>query len=211
MNQSTPIYGGCQGETHHIWRPRRDSNPEPPDSKTDTFLAVRLQIDNWRWAGVPFYLRSGKRLPVRKTEIAIQFKQAPLSLFNWEDMTGQAPNVLAMALQPNEGIELTFGAKVPGPTTKIAPVRMDFSYKETFGSEPPEAYERLLQDVVMGDATLFTRSDEVHAQWAFTTDILRAWEEEPVRNLPVYEAGTWGPPGVDLFIGRDGRSWRNLD
>ena len=187
----------------------KDEQGVAADSVTETFLAVQMQIDNWRWAGVPFFLRSGKRLPARVTEVAIQFKQAPLSLFNWQDVGGEAPNMLALGLQPNEGIELTFGAKIPGPTTNIAPVRMNFSYKDTFGSEPPEAYERLLQDVFIGDATLFTRSDEVHAQWAFTTHILNAWKENPVRNLPVYEAGTWGPPGVDEFIRRGGWGWRN--
>lgn len=178
-------------------------------SVTETYLAVRLAVDNWRWAGVPFYLRSAKRLPSRLTEIAIQFKQAPLSLFNWHNVSGDAPNRLVMGLQPNEGIVMSFGAKIPGPENKIAPVRMEFSYKETFGDEPPEAYERLLLDALMGDATLFTRSDEVSAQWGFTSNILKGWADNPVRNLPVYEAGTWGPPGADEFMARDGRSWHN--
>ena len=178
-------------------------------SLTETFLAARLFVDNWRWSGVPFYLRSGKSLPCRKTEITIHFKQVPLSLFNWRNMAGDAPNELVLNLQPDEGITLTFGAKVPGPVNEIAPVQMDFSYNGTFGSEPPEAYERLLLDGLLGDATLFTRSDEVYAQWAYTTRILEAWAKFPVRNLPVYEAGTWGPPGADEFIQKDGRLWRN--
>lgn len=178
------------------------------NSTTETFLAARLFVDNWRWAGVPFYLRSGKRLPARLTEIVIQFKLAPLSLFNWQTMT-RAPNTLIIRIQPNEGITLTFGAKVPGPSTEMAPVRMDFDYLETFGIEPPEAYERLLLDVFLGDATLFTRSDEVEAQWTFTNNLLAAWQENPVRNLPVYEAGTWGPPGVDDFISRETYGWHN--
>ena len=178
-------------------------------SVTETFLVSRLFVDNWRWSGVPFYLRSGKCLPCRKTEITIHFKQVPLSLFNWRNMAGDAPNELVLNLQPDEGITLTFGAKVPGPVNEIAPVQMDFSYNATFGSEPPEAYERLLLDCLLGDATLFTRSDEVYAQWAFTTRILEAWKSFPVRNLPVYEAGTWGPPGADEFIQKDGHSWRN--
>ena len=175
---------------------------------TETYLAARLFVDNWRWAGVPFYIRSGKHLPDRLTEIAIQFKQVPLPLFNWRNMAGTAPNVLVLTLQPNEGITLTFGAKAPGQVNEIAPVKMQFNYKEAFGTEPPDAYERLILDVITGDATLFTRSDEVLAAWTFTTRILEAWQSHPVRNLPVYEAGTWGPPGADELIERDNRIWR---
>ncbi len=177
-------------------------------SITETFLAMRLFIDNWRWAGVPFYIRSGKRLPKTITEIAIQFKQVPLSLFGWKNMAGEAPNMLILGIQPDEGITLTFGAKVPGPINQISPVKMEFDYVSTFGGEPPEAYERLLADVINGDATLFTRTDEVEAAWRFTTEIIRAWENEKTSNIPVYEAGTWGPTGVDEFIRRDGRRWR---
>lgn len=179
------------------------------NSTTETFLAMRLFIDNWRWAGVPFYIRSGKRLPKSVTEIVIQYKQVPLSLFGWRNMAGDAPNQLILCIQPDEGITLTFGAKAPGPINQIAPVNMSFDYVSTFGTEPPEAYERLLLDVMMGDATLFTRADEVKAAWKFTTDILEAWQQAGVKNLPVYEAGTWGPSGVDDFIQRDGRKWRN--
>lgn len=186
----------------------KDEKGVSPDSLTETYLAVRLFVDNWRWAGVPFYLRSGKRMPTRATEIAIQFKQPPLSLFNWQNMAGSAPNVLVLSLQPNEGITLTFGAKPPRPN-EIAPVQMHFSYEDTFGIRPPEAYERLLLDVMIGDATLFTRSDEVLEAWAFTTQIVEAWKEFPIRNIPVYEAGTWGPPGADDFIARDRLAWRN--
>jgi glucose-6-phosphate 1-dehydrogenase len=178
------------------------------NSITETFLAMRLFIDNWRWAGVPFYIRSGKRLPKTVTEIAIQFKQIPLSLFGWKNMAGEAPNMLILGIQPDEGITLTFGAKSPGPINQISPVKMEFDYVSTFGGEPPEAYERLLIDVLNGDATLFTRSDEVEAAWKFTTEIIRAWENEKTPNIPVYEAGTWGPAGVDEFIQRDGRRWR---
>ncbi|WP_299028155.1 glucose-6-phosphate dehydrogenase [uncultured Thermanaerothrix sp.] len=188
----------------------KDEPGVPADSVTETFLAVRLFVDNWRWAGVPFYLRSGKRLPVRCTEVVIQFRQMPLSLFNWHNVAGEAPNALVLRLQPNEGIALEFGAKAPGPVNQITPVKLEFSYQETFGVQPPEAYERLLLDALLGDATLFTRSDEVLAQWSFTSEILKAWQEYPVRNLPVYESGTWGPPGADDFIRQDGRAWRNL-
>jgi glucose-6-phosphate 1-dehydrogenase len=177
-------------------------------STTETYLAARLLVDNWRWAGVPFYIRSGKALPMRATEIAIIFKQAPLSLFSWRNLAGDAPNMLVLNIQPNEGITLTFGAKAPGPINQINPVRMDFDYVGTFGVEPPEAYVRLLMDCISGDATLFTRTDEVLAAWSFTTGILNAWASKPARNLPVYEAGTWGPDGADEFVQRDGREWR---
>lgn len=187
----------------------KDEPGVAPNSLTETFLAARVWVDNWRWAGVPFYVRSGKRLPERLTEVAIHFKQVPLSLFNWENLAGQAPNVLSLNLQPNEGITLTFGAKTPGPVNQISPVHMKFSYQETFGGEPPDAYERLLLDSISGDATLFTRSDEVRNQWAFISTILDAWKNSPIKNLPVYEAGTWGPPGVDEFIAQDGFKWRN--
>jgi glucose-6-phosphate 1-dehydrogenase len=187
----------------------RDEKGVPPDSTTETFLVARLLIDNWRWAGVPFYLRCGKRLTSRVTEVAIQFKQPPLRLFDWQDMGGAAPNALVLNIQPDEGITLTFGAKTPRPRTQIAPVKMQFSYQEAFGTEPPEAYERLLLDCLAGDATLFTRSDEVLAAWRYTSEILQAWQDFPARNLPIYEAGTWGPTGADDFIGGDGWSWRN--
>jgi glucose-6-phosphate 1-dehydrogenase len=187
----------------------KDEDGVPVNSITETFLAGRLFVDNWRWAGVPFYIRSGKSLAKRMTEIAIQFKQAPLSLFNWKNMAGEAPNILTLNLQPDEGITLSFGAKIPGPMNEIAPVKMSFNYQETFGGEPPEAYERLIQDCISGDATLFTRSDEVNAQWKFTNNILEAWKSNPVKNLPVYEAGTWGPPGADEFIQKDKKNWNN--
>ncbi len=187
----------------------KDEQGVPPDSITETYMAARIFIDNWRWAGVPFYVRCGKRLGARVTEIVIQFKQPPLRMFDWQDMGGAAPNQLILNIQPNEGITLTFGAKNQRPRTQIAPVRMQFSYQEAFGAEPPEAYERLLLDCLVGDATLFTRSDEVLTAWEFTEDILKVWQQEKVKNLPIYEAGTWGPTGADDFIKRDDWSWRN--
>lgn len=187
----------------------KDEAGVPSASLTETLLAARLYIDNWRWAGVPFFVRSGKRLPARLTEIVIRFRQAPLSLFEWHNLAGDAPNTLVLSLQPNEGITLEFGAKTPGPVNQIAPVKMEFNYQQTFGGEPPEAYERLLLDCIQGDATLFTRSDEVLGQWEFTSNILNAWQQSAIRNLPVYEAGTWGPPGLDEFIQQDSRTWRN--
>jgi glucose-6-phosphate 1-dehydrogenase len=182
-----------------------------PDSKTETLLALRLEIDNWRWAGVPFYIRSGKHLPHRVTEIAVQYKQVPLSLFGARNMAGDAPNRLLLNIQPEEGITMTFGAKVPGPENLIKSVKMDFSYDENFGSSTPEAYERLLMDCMNGDATLFTRSDEVLAAWSFVDNILKAWEEEPVEKLPEYAPGTWGPPEMDDFMKSHGHHWRNLE
>jgi glucose-6-phosphate 1-dehydrogenase len=189
----------------------RDEPGVSPTSLTETYLGARLFVDDWRWSGVPFYIRSGKRFPRRITEIAIHFKQVPLALFGTRNFAGDAPNMLILNIQPDEGITLTFGAKAPGPIHQVEPVKMEFSYARTFGGEPPEAYERLLLDCLMGDATLFTRSDEVLAAWGFTTNILEGWATQTLRNLPVYEAGTSGPPVADEFIGKDGRAWRDVD
>ena len=178
------------------------------NSTTETYMAAKIFIDNWRWANVPFYLRSGKMLPNRATEIAIQFKQVPLSLFNWKNMAGDAPNVLVLRLQPDEGINLSFGAKKPGQTNQISPVVMEFCYKEAFGEIPPEAYERLLLDCIHGDQTLFTRNDEVLEQWRYVSGIINVWEEDPTLKLPQYPAGTWGPADARDFIEKDGRVWR---
>jgi glucose-6-phosphate 1-dehydrogenase len=185
----------------------REEKGVDPDSITETLMAARLYVDNWRWSGVPFYVRSGKRLKKRITEIMIQFKQAPLSLFGGRSMAEEAPDRLYLNIQPDEGITLTFGAKAPGPVTRVVPVEMEFNYAAAFGGEPPEAYERLLVDAMEGDATLFTRSDEVLAAWRITTEILKAWASEKRKSLPGYAAGTWGPKGIDEFIQRDGRSW----
>jgi len=188
----------------------RDEPDVDPNSTTETYMAARLFVNNWRWAGVPFYLRSGKRLPKRVTEIAIQFTQIPLSLFSQRNLASEAPNVLVIRIQPNEGITLFLGAKVPGGAMRIEPVEMRFSYAEAFGGSPPEAYERLLLDSLMGDATLFTRSDEVDEAWRLAQGIIDAWDEEGLENLPIYEAGTHGPHGADGFIQRDGRRWRDI-
>ena len=188
----------------------RDEQDVSPDSTTETFMAARLFVNNWRWAGVPFYLRSGKRLPKRVTEIAIQFTQIPLSLFGQRNLAGEAPNVLVLRIQPDEGITLILGAKVPGGAMQIEPVEMRFSYAEAFGDSPPEAYERLLLDCLMGDATLFTRSDEVKEAWRLAQGIIDAWEDQGLSNLPVYEAGTQGPHGAEEFLQRDGRQWREI-
>ena len=178
------------------------------NSITETYLASKIFVDNWRWADVPFYLRSGKMLPNRATEIAIQFKQVPLSLFNWKNMAGDAPNVLVLRLQPDEGISLSIGAKKPGPINQISPVVMDFCYEEAFGETPPEAYERLLLDCIQGDQTLFTRNDEVLEQWRYVSGIIDTWKEKPISKLPKYPAGSWGPKEAKDLIEKDGRYWR---
>jgi len=188
----------------------RDEPNVDPNSTTETFMAARLFVNNWRWAGVPFYLRSGKRLPKRKTEIAIQFTQIPLPLFGQRNLAGEAPNMLVLRIQPDEGITLFLGAKVPGGSMRIEPVEMRFSYAEAFGDSHPEAYERLLLDCLQGDATLFNRSDEVDEAWRLTQGIIDAWEEQGLENLPVYEAGTQGPYGADDFIMRQNRHWRKI-
>lgn len=186
----------------------RDEPGVAPDSITETYMAAQLFVNNWRWAGVPFYLRSGKRLPKRVTEIAIQFTQIPLSLFGQRNLAVEAPNVLVIRIQPDEGIILFLGAKVPGGTMRIEPVEMRFSYAEAFGDSPPEAYERLLLDSLMGDATLFTRADEVEEAWQLAQGIIDAWNTQKLENLPVYEAGTQGPHGAEDFIQNDGCIWR---
>ncbi len=180
----------------------------PPNSNTETYVAIKMFIDNWRWAGVPFYVRVGKRLPKRVTEVAIQFKQAPLILFKRSEAHGQVePNVLTLRIQPDEGISLKFGTKVPGSEMQIRAVNMDFLYGSSFRAQP-EAYERLLLDCMVGDSTLFTRRDEVEAAWTFVQGILDEWKNEPAENLLTYESGTWGPEAADEFIWHDGRRWR---
>jgi len=179
-----------------------------PNSSTETFAALRLSFDNWRWAGVPFYLRSGKRLQKQITEIAIQFKEVPHRLFTDSDFPLQ-PNVLVIRIQPNEGISLRFGAKLPGQALRIRSVNMDFRYGSSFGVKPPEAYERLLLDCMLGDSTLYARRDMVERGWEIVTPILEAWTK-PAPDFPNYEAGSWGPQAAFELIERDGRNWRKL-
>jgi glucose-6-phosphate 1-dehydrogenase len=180
-----------------------------PTSTTTTYVAMKMFIDNWRWAGVPFYLRTGKHLPKRVTEVAIQFKQAPLMLFKRSEAHGQVePNVLTLRIQPDEGISLKFGAKVPGTEMQIRSVNMDFFYGSSFVRQQPEAYERLILDCMMGDSTLFTRGDEVEAAWTFIQGILDEWANEPRETILTYESGSWGPQAADEFIWQDGRRWR---
>jgi glucose-6-phosphate 1-dehydrogenase len=197
--------GAIDGQPVVGYRSEKDVNPM---SLRDTYAAWKVQIENWRWAGVPFYLRAGKRLAKRVTEIAIQFKTPPISLFRQVGVVRQEPNALILRIQPDEGIALKFGAKEPGPTMKVDPVTMDFRYSEFFGASQPEAYERLLMDAMHGDSTLFARRDEVEAAWERVTPLLDAWRENPPLDHPNYEAGTWGPDAAVALLARDGRRWR---
>jgi glucose-6-phosphate 1-dehydrogenase len=173
-------------------------------------VAIKMFVDNWRWSGVPFYLRHGKRLPKRASEIAVQFKDVPEVLFNTRKDAPVEPNVLAMRIQPDEGISLRICAKLPGPKARIYPVKMDFRYLSTFGEQSPEAYERLLLDVMAGDATLFMRRDAVEASWKWCMHILDHWKHSGTRWLPEYPAGTWGPLEAEKLIHADKRKWRAL-
>lgn len=178
-----------------------------PRSTTETFVALELYIDNWRWSGVPFYLRSGKRMPKKVTEVAIHFKGPPHRLFGHTQEGGPVGNVLAIRIQPDEGIALQLGSKVPGQAFEIAPVNMEFRYASSFGVEVPEAYERLLLDALLGDKTLFTRGDEVEASWQFITPIHDAWRARGGEPAP-YEAGSWGPAPAHALLERTARRWR---
>jgi glucose-6-phosphate 1-dehydrogenase len=187
----------------------REEPEVDPESETETYVAGRFTIDDWRWSGVPFYLRAGKRLPKRATEIAIQFKEVPLPLFR--DSNGDpAPNVLAMRIQPDEGIMLRFAAKVPGLGLDVRTVNMDFDYGTSFAVDSPDAYETLILDALLGDASLFTRADEVEAAWSVVTPIIEGWATMPAPRFPNYAAGTFGPEAADELMQRDGRRWRRI-
>ncbi|OIQ98839.1 glucose-6-phosphate 1-dehydrogenase [mine drainage metagenome] len=180
-----------------------------PNSATETFAAMRLSINNWRWQGVPFYLRSGKRMARRVSEIAIHFKRPPGTLFAAEGERFQlAPNTLAFQIQPDEGLGLVLNAKVPGLDTRTQPVRMNFRYATTFGSNTPEAYERLVLDALIGDGTLFIRGDETEASWKLYTPVLEAWKERGREGMGSYASGSWGPATADGLVSRNGHAWR---
>ena len=196
--------GAIHGEPVVGYRQEQNVNP---DSQTETFVALRLFIDSWRWADVPVYLRVGKRLPKSATDISIHFKKAPAVLFN-KDLSDL--NVLVIRIQPDEGISLRIHAKVPGTSFRIEPVKMDFHYGTSFGKPSPEAYERLLLDAMIGDATLFARSDEVEEAWAFVDPIEEAWHAKDAPELFFYPAGSWGPEAADNLLAREGRAWRRL-
>ncbi|HEV2005294.1 MAG TPA: glucose-6-phosphate dehydrogenase [Candidatus Limnocylindrales bacterium] len=187
----------------------RQEHEVDPLSETESFVATRLFIDDWRWSGVPFYMRTGKRMPKRATEIAIQFKGVPHRLFEHTASDPQ-PNLLAIRIQPDEGILLRFGSKVPGLGLDIRTVNMDFTYGSAFATDAPDAYETLVLDAMLGDASLFTRADEVEAAWGTVTPIVDAWLDAPPPDFPNYPAGTWGPKASDDLIERDGRRWRRI-
>ena len=197
-----------QSEQQVAYRAYRSEPKVAADSQTETFVAMKLSIDNWRWAGVPFYLRTGKHLPERVSEVAIQFKQVPSLLFRETSMDELVPNFLVIRIQPNEGISLQFGAKVPGPKVQMGSVKMSFCYADYFNASPTTGYETLLYDCMTGDATLFQRSDNVELGWQVVTPILDVWQAVPARDFPNYPAGSWGPNAADDLLAQDGRSWR---
>jgi len=180
-----------------------------PHSLTETFVAMNLSIESWRWENVPFYLRTGKRLPTRMTEVVIQFKSPPLMLFRKTPVDQLTPNVLVIRIQPDEGISLSFGAKIPGPKVQVGTVDMDFQYAEYFGDAPSTGYETLLHDVMAGDTTLFQRSDNVELGWNVVDPIVKVWGSLGSHGLHPYSAGNWGPPEADALLAKDGRRWRN--
>lgn len=182
-----------------------------PESRTDTYAAMKLIIDNWRWADVPFYLRTGKRMAKRVTEIAIQFRRVPFVLFRNTPVERLQSNRIVIRIQPDEGIALHFGAKIPGPVMNVGKVDMDFSYADHFGVTPTTGYERLLYDCMCGDATLFQRADMVEAGWNVIQPVLDVWQALPPRNFPNYPAGSWGPREADELMARDGREWRKIE
>jgi glucose-6-phosphate 1-dehydrogenase len=182
----------------------------PAQSTTETFVAMKLGIDNWRWVGVPFYLRTGKALARRRTEITVKFKQAPLTLFRDTPVDRLPPNDLTLHIQPEEGVTLRFGVKIPGPTVRIDGVDMKFGYEDAFERMPSTGYETLLYDCMMGDSSLFQRADSIEAGWRVMQPVLDAWKREDARELPVYPAGSAGPKEADELMARDGRRWRSL-
>ncbi len=189
----------------------RGSPDVPAESRTETFVALKLLIDSWRWAGVPFYLRTGKSMTARKTEIAVQFKRAPLALFRDAGIDHMRSNVLSLCIQPCETASLRFSAKVPGPTMRIAPVEMTFDYRDHFNAAPHTGYETLIYDCMNGDATLFRRADEIEAGWRIVQPLLDAWGTGAAGSeLHAYPAGSTGPADADALLGRDGRQWRPI-
>jgi len=199
--------GWMKGKQVPGYRSEGDASPE---STTPTYAAIKLMIDNWRWKGVPFYMRTGKRLPKKVTEIAIQFKEVPYLMF--QSAAKQVNrNVLAMRIQPNEGISLRFEVKTPGSSLRTRSVEMDFRYDNAFGQPSTDAYSRLLVDCMLGDQTLFTRGDEVEESWRILTPLLQVWDAPaPADAIPLYEAGSWGPVEAELLLNESGRNWRRL-
>ena len=182
-----------------------------PESNVETYAAMRLSIDNWRWSGVPFYIRTGKRLSRRKSQIAIKFKEVPAALLRDTGVKEAVANWLLLRIQPDEGIAFEFGAKKPGPEMKVGDVRMDFKYQDYFGTAPSTGYETLLYDVMIGDAMLFQRADNIEAGWRVVQPILDYWSAESPKGFPNYAAGSQGPAEADELLKKEGRAWRPMD
>jgi glucose-6-phosphate 1-dehydrogenase len=202
-------YGGGTVEGKRVDAYRRAPDVAP-DSMTETFIALKLVIDNWRWAGVPFYLRTGKALAVRRSEIVIQFKQAPFALFQDTSVERLTPNDLILQIQPEEGMILHFSAKVPGPNVRMGGVEMKFNYNDYFKETPNTGYETLIYDCMKGDPTLFQRADNIEGGWRVVQPLLDAWAKDRVAALPIYAAGSSGPSEADELLTRDGRRWRPI-
>ena len=196
------------GTTTELMPGYREEPGVDPLSSVETFVALRLDVDNWRWAGVPFYVRTGKRLPRRMTEVMLQFRRPPHLPIPADQVAELEPDALILRIQPDEGISLRFGAKVPGHRFRVRSATMEFSYGSTFREGSPEAYERLLLDALIGDPTLFIRTDEVQQSWRIVDPIIQHWAEDR-RRVPLYEAASWGPVEADQLLERDGREWRN--
>jgi glucose-6-phosphate 1-dehydrogenase len=191
--------------------PYRSAPNVAPDSATETYVALKLMMDNWRWAGVPIYLRTGKALARRRSEVVIRFKQAPFALFRDTPVERLTPNDLILHLQPEEGVTLRFGAKVPGPRMRMGDVEMKFSYRDYFNATPSTGYETLIYDCMLGDATLFKRADDIEAGWRIVQPLLDAWTDRHAAAPAIYAAGSNGPQEADVLMARDGRHWRALD
>jgi glucose-6-phosphate 1-dehydrogenase len=189
----------------------RDTADVTPDSVTETYVALKLAIDSWRWAGVPFYLRTGKALAARRSEIAIQFKQAPFALFRDTPVERLTPNDLILQIQPEEGVTLRFSAKIPGPSVHMDGVEMKFNYQDHFKAVPSTGYETLIYDCMIGDATLFQRADNIETGWQVVQPALDAWTKDRAKALPIYPAGSSGPSEADALLARDGRRWRPIN
>jgi glucose-6-phosphate 1-dehydrogenase len=196
--------GESEGEPVVGYREEKGVNP---NSLTETYVALKLFVENWRWADVPFYIRTGKHLPKRDTEVTIQYKRVPYMLYKAEDIEGLTPNRLILGIQPEESITLKFGAKIPGASRHLGLVDMNFNYSSSFGIESPDAYERLFADCILGDSTLFIRRDEIEASWKIIDPITAAWKQQPADAVKFYQAGTWGPKEAGELIEKDGRVW----
>jgi glucose-6-phosphate 1-dehydrogenase len=202
-------YAAGTVEGRSVWPYRRAANV-PPSSRTETYVALKLMIDNWRWAGVPFYLRTGKALAARRSEVVIQFKQAPFALFRATPVERLTPNDMRILIQPEECVTLRFSAKIPGPSVRMDGVAMEFNYRKHFNAAPNTGYETLIYDCMMGDPTLFQRADNIEAGWRVVQPILQSWAEERATELPVYHAGSSGPREGDALLERDHRHWRSI-